>query len=86
MYTPLRTSPPSHPQAYASLDYSAQIPMMLSGPSAYGHGVTLQGMPLYRQGIRSGRNDSEPTVALRSPLLEAFRVDKDRKWELQVGE
>jgi pumilio RNA-binding family len=55
---------------------------MHPGPSVYGHGVNPQAIRLYQQGIRTGRNG--PTAALRSQLLEDFRANKARNWELQV--
>ncbi|KDQ60804.1 hypothetical protein JAAARDRAFT_124317 [Jaapia argillacea MUCL 33604] len=41
-------------------------------------------MHLYPQGNRpSRRGDGESAVALRSPLLDEFRANKTRKWELR---
>ncbi|KAF8447946.1 armadillo-type protein [Boletus edulis BED1] len=41
-------------------------------------------MPFYHQAMRPGRrHDNDPTLALRSPLLDEFRANKSRKWELR---
>ncbi|KIJ69377.1 hypothetical protein HYDPIDRAFT_80004 [Hydnomerulius pinastri MD-312] len=42
-------------------------------------------MPFYHQNVRPGRrhDNSEATLALRSPLLDEFRANKSRKWELR---
>ncbi|EIN07544.1 hypothetical protein PUNSTDRAFT_53691 [Punctularia strigosozonata HHB-11173 SS5] len=95
IYSPLRSTPSPHPhQAYApALDYGAavgmhaQVPMM--GP-AYGHarrgsqqGV-LQQPPQQPQGyaMPRGAMRREDGGAQRSALLEEFRANKARKWEL----
>jgi pumilio RNA-binding family len=86
MYSQIRSSPSPHTQPYAAtLDYSAQMPVMLPGGAMYGHSVNPQAMHLYQQGMRVGRSDSEPTATLRSQLLEDFRSNKSRKWELRVS-
>jgi pumilio RNA-binding family len=85
MYATMRSSPSPHPQAYnAALDYGSQIPMMLAG-GMYGHGGP-QAMLGYSQAMRPGRRDSSETgIALRSPLLDEFRANKTRKWDLRVS-
>lgn len=60
-----------------SLEYGAQLPMMLP----YGHGS----LHMYPQGIRGSRRDGDPSAALRSALLDEFRANKSRKWELRVS-
>lgn len=86
MYSQIRSSPSPHTQAYgAALDYSAQLPVMLPGGTMYGPGVNQQAMHLYQQGMRGGRIDNEPAATLRSQLLEDFRANKARKWELRVS-
>jgi pumilio RNA-binding family len=86
MYSQIRSSPSPHTQAYgAALDYSAQMPVMLPGGAMYGPSVNHQAMHLYQQGMRVGRTDNEPTATLRSQLLEDFRANKARKWELRVS-
>lgn len=74
-----------HQQAYApTMDYGTQLPFMLHNGAVYGH-AGLNGMSFYHQNIRPGRrhDNSEATLALRSPLLDEFRVNKTRKWELR---
>jgi pumilio RNA-binding family len=58
---------------------------MLPGSAMYSHNP--QAMHAYQQGMRPGRrNDgTEPSMALRSPLLDEFRANKARKWELRVS-
>jgi hypothetical protein len=85
MYSQIRSSPSPHTQYGAALDYSAQMQMMLPGGAMYGPGVNPQAMHLYQQGMRVSRNDNEPSVHLRSQLLEDFRANKARKWELRVS-
>lgn len=65
------------------MDYGSQMPVMMPG-NMYSHNP--QGLPVYPQGMRPNRrNDvAEPTFALRSPLLDEFRANKARKWELRV--
>ena len=51
----------------------------------YGHGINPHTMHIYRQTLFPGRREGiGPSVTFRSPLLEEFRSDKARKWELQV--
>jgi pumilio RNA-binding family len=49
----------------------------------YGH--TAHGIPFYHQNLRPGRRQDANDVgsALRSPLLDEFRANKARKWELR---
>ena len=68
------------------MDYNAPMSMIFPGVSVYGHGVNPQVMLVYQQGIYSGRNDNQPTGVIRSQLLEDFRENRDRQWELRVGE
>lgn len=76
-----------HQQAYAAaVDYSSQLPFMLHNGAMYGHaGLSAHGMPFYHQNMRPGRrhDNIEATLALRSPLLDEFRANKTRKWELR---
>jgi pumilio RNA-binding family len=70
------------------MDYSAQLPFILPNGGMYGHtGLNAHGMPFYHQNIRPTRrhDNSEAALALRSPLLDEFRANKSRKWELRVG-
>lgn len=68
------------------MEYGTQLPFMLGG-ALYGHsGLNPHGIPFYHQSLRPGRrHDNDPTLALRSPLLDEFRANKSRKWELRVS-
>jgi hypothetical protein len=83
MYPGMRSTPSPHPQAFQStLDYGSQLPIMLGGM----YGPTGHQMHGYSQPMRHGRRDgSEASMALRSPLLDEFRANKARKWELRVS-
>ncbi|KAK2466901.1 hypothetical protein APHAL10511_001159 [Amanita phalloides] len=74
MYSAIRSSPSPH-QGFMSLEYGTQLPMMLP----YGHGP----LHMYPQGVRGGRRDGDTSAALRSALLDEFRANKCRKWELR---
>lgn len=76
MYNAMRSSPSPH-QGFMSLEYGTQLPMMLP----YGHSP----LHMYPQGIRNGRRDGDPSTTLRSALLDDFRANKSRKWELRVS-
>lgn len=69
-------------QGYAA-DYGAQIPFMIPNGAMYGH--TAHGIPFYHQNLRPGRRQdaNDAGSALRSPLLDEFRANKARKWELR---
>ena len=60
---------------------------MIPSGALYGHaGLNAHGMPIYHQNARPGRRyDNDATLALRSPLLDEFRANKSRKWELRVS-
>jgi len=60
-----------------NLEYGTQLPMMLP----YGHGP----LHMYPQGIRGSRRDGDPSSTLRSALLDEFRANKSKKWELRVS-
>ena len=72
-------------QAYAAtMDYGTQLPFMLPGGALYG--LNAHGIPFYHQTMRPGwRHDNDVTSALRSPLLDEFRANKSRKWDLRVS-
>ncbi len=47
------------------------------------YGPTAQA--IYPHGMRLGRRDGgHPVMSLRSPVLDEFRSNKARKWELRV--
>ncbi|KAF9053707.1 ARM repeat-containing protein [Hymenopellis radicata] len=51
----------------------------MGGP-IYGPG----GVHIYPHGLRAGRRDGgHPALSMRSPVLDEFRTNKARKWELQ---
>ncbi|KII88483.1 hypothetical protein PLICRDRAFT_110188 [Plicaturopsis crispa FD-325 SS-3] len=58
---------------------------MLPGNSIYGPAGVNPSLHPYGQTVRPGRraDGSEHSVALRSPLLDEFRANKARKWELR---
>ncbi|KAF8522285.1 ARM repeat-containing protein [Hysterangium stoloniferum] len=84
----MRHSTPSpHAQAYTTgVEYTGQLPVMmgLQGASMYPHAAANHTMHLY-PGLRPNRRDDNggSTVALRSPLLDEFRANRARKWELR---
>lgn len=69
-------------QGYTA-DYGAQLPFMIPNGAMYGH--TTHGIPFYHQNLRPGRRQdaNDAGSALRSPLLDEFRANKARKWELR---
>lgn len=72
------------------MDFNGQIPLMMQPPVFYGHSpqATAQIYHHHQQlGSRPGRRGDmvEGPVPLRSPLLEEFRANKARKWELRVS-
>ena len=42
-------------------------------------------MHYYNHGAQFARRRDGDTIALRSPILEEFRTNRTRKWELSVG-
>lgn len=88
MYANFPSSPSPHLQAYpAPVDYHLQHPMMVPSGNVYGPtGLNTPPMQFHHnQGGRGRRREVERRVAVRSPLLDEFRVNKARKWELKVG-
>lgn len=89
LYANLRSTPSPHPQAYAAaLDYGSQLSLMMPGAALYAHaGMSAPAMHLYQQGGRSGRrgDDRDHNIAIRSPVLDDFRANKTRKWEIRVS-
>jgi hypothetical protein len=86
MYSSLRTPQSPLPQGYpANIDYAGPHPLIISGFGMYG--TNPQAMQLYPQGMQSGRpaDSSEPSTPLRSALLEDFRANRTRNWELRVN-
>lgn len=48
-------------------------------------GLGPHAMHFYNHGTQFPRRRDGDTVALRSPILEEFRTNRTRKWELCVG-
>ncbi|KAK7054863.1 hypothetical protein VNI00_003326 [Paramarasmius palmivorus] len=73
MFNAVRTTPPPpHMAGYsAPLDYNTQMSLMMQGA----YNPNIPGIPMFPQSMR--------TVALRSPILEEFRTNKSRIWELK---
>ena len=64
------------------LDYGPQQPVLLPGGPVYGYNSQT---PFYHQGTVHPHHDLvEAPVTLRSSLLDEFRSNKSRKWELMV--
>jgi hypothetical protein len=72
----MRSTPSPHPQGYP-VEYGS--PMMMVP------GLFPQGAHVYQRGPHPGRRDAE-SAPLRSALLEDFRTNKTRKWELRVSQ
>ncbi len=82
MYGAARTSPGSRVQTFGNtgLEFATSQQSGMGGP-IYGPG----GVHIYPHGLRAGRRDGgQPALSMRSPVLDEFRTNKARKWELQV--
>lgn len=65
------------------MDYAGQLQMGLLG----GQAVASQALAMFQQSLNHGRRlegGELGGITLRSPLLEEFRANKNRKWELKV--
>ena len=64
------------------MDYAGQLQMGLLN----GQAVTSQALAMFQQSLNHGRRleGEAGGITLRSPLLEEFRANKNRKWELKV--
>ncbi|KAG5642962.1 hypothetical protein DXG03_001844 [Asterophora parasitica] len=79
MYSAIRSTPSPHRPPY--VDYT-QFPFIMPGPlGVYGHHPAHMYPPNTRGGRRGPSNDDN--AALRSPILDEFRGNKARKWELR---
>ncbi|THH10202.1 hypothetical protein EW145_g1509 [Phellinidium pouzarii] len=89
LYASVRHSTPSpHGQPYGTpLDYAGQMPMVMSGAAMFGApGAGNQALTLFQQTLNHGRKlegGDTSSITLRSPLLDEFRANKSRKWELK---
>ncbi|KAF5380963.1 hypothetical protein D9615_003970 [Tricholomella constricta] len=80
MYSAIRSTPSPHRQGY--IDYT-QFPFIIPGPlGLYNHHPAHMYLPNMRGG-RRGHSTDDGAVALRSPILDEFRGNKARKWELR---
>jgi hypothetical protein len=78
---------PNHHGYQSSVDYSQRLPMMMSSNGMM-YGQNPPAIHMFPQGIRGAarrEGSDHPGFALRSPLLDDFRANKSRKWELKVG-
>lgn len=80
MFPGINSSPLLAHRGYLTVDYPGRMPM----PHAV-YGQRESGSPLHAQhfNVRGRRLLDDPTV-YRSPLLEEFRSDRVRNWELKV--
>lgn len=88
-YGSVRSPPSPHqyagsPHLYAAhVEYGALHPGMHPGaPGAMYTGLGPHAMHFYNPGTQFPRRRDGDTVALRSPILEEFRTNRTRKWEL----
>ncbi|THH33930.1 hypothetical protein EUX98_g248 [Antrodiella citrinella] len=79
MFGNMRSTPSPHPQAFQALDYATQMQMMMPG-ALYGQASMNAGMNMFHRGRRSAY---DVNAANRSPLLDEFRSNKTRGWELR---
>ncbi|EMD38407.1 hypothetical protein CERSUDRAFT_82658 [Gelatoporia subvermispora B] len=67
------------------MDYASQLPMMVPAGGMYGP-ASMSPLHLYQHGARGtrrGDHGADHHVTLRSALLDEFRANKSRKWELR---
>lgn len=74
-----------HAQAFVTpLDYAAaQLPLLVPNAAVFAHASSPQAL-MYPQSINGVRKSEGVESTLRSPLLDEFRANKSRKWELKV--
>ncbi|KAF9464721.1 ARM repeat-containing protein [Collybia nuda] len=79
LYGQIRSTPSPHPQPYG-MDYGPHVPHMIPG-GMYGHTP----MAVYAHSMRHPRRNDVilPSQPPRSALLDEFRANKVRKWELR---
>ena len=80
MFTSLRSTPSPHPQGFQAIDYATQMQMMLPG-ALYGHPGMNMNSNMFQRGRRAVY---DANAANRSPLLDEFRSNKTRGWDLRV--
>ena len=82
-YNTVRSPPSPHTHRHGEIDYQRTLPRMMSQATFALNPVQVfpHNGP-FKRGVPS--NLSEPTTTLRSPVLEEFRGNKARGWELKV--
>ncbi|EJD06040.1 ARM repeat-containing protein [Fomitiporia mediterranea MF3/22] len=89
LYASVRHSTPSpQGQPYGvPAEYVGQVPVMMPGATVFGTPSNgNQALTLFQQTLNHGRKLDgavAPSITLRSPLLDEFRANKSRKWELK---
>lgn len=88
LYASVRHSTPSpHGQPFGGpAEYAGQVPIMMPGAVMFGTPGNNQALTLFQQTLNHGRkleSGDSSGVTLRSPLLDEFRANKSRKWELK---
>ncbi|TCD71885.1 hypothetical protein EIP91_000017 [Steccherinum ochraceum] len=78
----MRSTPSPHPQAFQAMDYAAQMQMMLPG-ALYGHAAGMNANANINMFHRGRRAVYDANAANRSPLLDEFRSNKTRGWDLR---
>ncbi|KAF8654193.1 hypothetical protein AX16_003722 [Volvariella volvacea WC 439] len=79
LYGPVRSTPSPLPQAFVpTFDYATQMSMMLPGGGLYAPSPHM-----FPHNVRNGRRGEGDGHPLRSALLDEFRANKSRKWELR---
>ena len=79
-YHNVHNSPLLNPPAFPSPEFASQMPLMIPGHNLYLHGGSIS---THMQNLGRPRRQDD-LQAIRSPLLDEFRNDKVRKWELKV--
>lgn len=77
----------SSPHMYAAhVEYGTPHPGVHPGtPGAIYGSLGPHAMHFYNQGAQFSRRRDGDAIALRSPILEEFRTNRSRKWELCVS-
>jgi hypothetical protein len=77
---------PGSPHMFAGhIEYGTPHPGIHPGtPGAIYGSLGPHAMPFYNHGVQFPRHRDGDTVTLRSPILEEFRTNRSRKWELCV--
>jgi hypothetical protein len=91
-YGSIRSPPSPHqyigsPHLFAAhVDFGATHPGVHPGtPGAMYGSLGPHTIPFYNQGAQIARRRDGEAVTLRSPILEEFRTNRSRKWEICVS-